>query len=138
MMNASPNLINELEKNKSFTVFVAIILGQASLECRRFGICKMQTIDTEEELLSTPFDCLAYLSLLPDGLLLLELLQEWMTDEIYLKYFAVGHFLMKENFAIPFSVLRLFPEKKRLIIPAGKYPVKGNAIIFYPQQEIAA
>ena len=137
-MDCYSNVKNENQKSKYPKAFVAIILGQAQLNCRRFGICKMKPIYEEEELHRMHFDCLAYLSLDKNGYPQLRFLQEWMTDKIYQKFFASGQFVMGQDYVIPEKIRLQIQCYSSLQILKGTYAIQGEVVRFVPQIQTAA
>ena len=125
MSNTHSNVKNMKQINKSLKCLAEIILGQKSLNCRRFGICKMKPVEDKAVLPFSNFDCLAIISIEEEWVLNIEFLSDSIAESTYKKYFEDGVFKIGEDFEIPSSIAQKIGLKETFIIPPGVWRLDG-------------
>ena len=119
MIDTHSNVKNKKQINKSLKCLAEIVLGQTSLNCRRFGICKMKPTDEEARGKTINFDCMAIISIEEDIGLVIEFLESTISESTFKKYFQDGVFKMGEAFEIPNSIARKIGLIETFTIPPG-------------------
>lgn len=136
MIDYHSNVKNKKQIYKPLNCLAEIILGQKSLNCRRFGICKMKPADEEAHLERSSFDCLATISKDEYGALIIDFLLDSMSDNVFNKYFKDGVFRFGEDYEVPVCIAQRLALEKPFIIPAGTWKLQGLKLCISINQEI--